>query len=132
MSTPISGLLFISATNAAFNLTKGGSHEGGIKASFANDRLELTASAFHIRQDDILTRAPNNSAVVLRGGSQVSKGIEMSLNWAATDELKVAFSGTILDAKFDQLIEAGGVNRTGNRPPNVPERLADLVVSYSP
>jgi iron complex outermembrane recepter protein len=130
--TPLSGLLFLSAANAAFNLTRGESYEAGVKASFANDRLELTASAFHIRQDDILTRDPANPAVVFQGGSQVSKGVELSLNWAATDELKVAFSGTLLDAKFERLVEAGGIDRTGNRPPNVPQRLADVVVTYAP
>ena len=30
------------------------------------------------------------------------------------------------------MLEAGGVNRAGNLPPNVPERLADLVVTYAP
>jgi len=30
------------------------------------------------------------------------------------------------------LIEAGGADRSGNRPQNVPERLADLVVTYTP
>jgi iron complex outermembrane recepter protein len=41
-------------------------------------------------------------------------------------------SGTLLNTEFDELIEAGGANRSGNRPANTPEQLADLVVTYSP
>ncbi len=36
------------------------------------------------------------------------------------------------EAEFDELIEAGGVDRSGNRPPNVPEKLVDFVATYSP
>ncbi|MDP5280197.1 TonB-dependent receptor [Sphingomonas sp. DG1-23] len=130
--TPISGLLFLSAANAAFKLTHGESYEGGIKASFAGNRVQLTASAFHIRQDDILTRDPTNPALVFQGGNQRSRGVELALDMAATDTLNVAVSGTLLDAEYGELIEAGGVNRAGNRPQNVPQQLADLVVTYAP
>lgn len=130
--TPLSGLLFISATNASFKLTTGYSYEAGIKTSLTGTGVELTASAFKIRQDDILTRDPSNPAVVLQGGNLQSKGIEVALNLPATDELNIALSGTLLDAEYGQLIESGGANRSGNRPPNVPERLADLVVTWSP
>ena len=130
--TPIGGLLFLSAANAKFNLTTGESYEAGIKTSLISDELELIGSAFHIRQDDILTRDPTNPALVLQGGSQVSKGVEVALSWIPTDEINVALSGTLLDSKFKTLIEAGGVNRAGNRPQNVPEQIADLVATYSP
>ncbi len=130
--TPVSGLLFLSAANAAFKLTTGYSYEGGIKTSLSGTGVELTASAFYIRQDDILTRDPINPAVVFQGGAQRSRGAEVSLNLPITPELNVTASGTLLDAKYLTLIEAGGVNRAGNRPQNVPEQLADLVVTYSP
>ena len=62
----------------------------------------------------------------------MSKGVEVALSWIPTDEINVALSGTLLDSKFKTLIEAGGVNRAGNRPQNVPEQIADLVATYSP
>ncbi|MBB3981392.1 iron complex outermembrane receptor protein [Sphingobium fontiphilum] len=130
--TPLSGLLFMSATNANFKLTTGYSYEAGIKTSLTGSGVELTASAFKIRQDDILTRDPVNPAVVLQGGNLQSKGVEVSLNLPATEDLDIALSGTLLDAEYGQLVEAGGANRSGNRPPNVPERLADAVVTWSP
>ena len=130
--TPVTGLLFMSAGNAAFDLTTGESYETGIKTSFADESVQLTASAFRIRQDDIVTRDPLNPAVALQGGSQESDGAELALDWTPTDELSIAVSGTLLDAQFKELIESGGADRSGNRPPNVPERLVDMVVSYSP
>ncbi|WP_033921025.1 TonB-dependent receptor [Sphingomonas sp. 37zxx] len=130
--TPVSGLLFLSATNASYKLTTGRSYEAGIKTSLTGSGVELTASVYNIEQDDILTRDPINPAVVLQGGSQRSRGAELSLNLPVTPELNVTASGTLLDAKYLQLIEAGGLNRAGNRPQNVPEQLADLVVTYSP
>lgn len=130
--TPVSGLLFLSAANAKFELTTGYSYEGGIKTSLSGTGVELTASAFYIRQDDILTRDPTNPAVVFQGGAQRSRGAEISLNLPVTPELNVTASGTLLDAEYLELIEAGGINRAGNRPQNVPEQLADLVVTWSP
>jgi iron complex outermembrane receptor protein len=130
--TPVGGLLFLSAGNATFDLTTGYSYEAGIKTSLFGSGVELTASAFHIRQDDILTRDPTNPAVVIQGGSQRSGGIEASVNLPLTAELKLALSGTLLDAEYGELIEAGGVSQAGNRPQNVPEQLADLVVTYAP
>lgn len=130
--TPVSGLLFLSAANASFDLTTGYSYEAGIKTSLAGSGVELTASLFNIRQNDILTRDPANPAVVVQGGNLRSRGAELSLNLPATDELNIAVSGTLLDAEYGELIEAGGADRSGNRPPNVPERLADLVVTYAP
>jgi len=130
--TPVSSLLFMSATNATFDLTTGYSYEAGIKTSLTGQGVELTASVFKIRQDDILTRDPANPAVVFQGGNQQSKGVEVAINVPATEEITLGLSGTLLDAEFGELIEAGGVNRAGNLPPNVPERLADFVVTYAP
>lgn len=129
---PVSGLLFLSAANAAFDLTTGYSYEAGVKTSLTGTGVELTASAFTIRQDDILTRDPTDPAIVVQGGALRSRGVEASLNLPVTVELNVALSGTLLDAEYLELIEAGGVNRAGNRPQNVPERLVDLVVTWSP
>lgn len=130
--TPVGALLFMSAANAAYDLTAGKSWEAGLKTSLSGDGIELTASAFHIRQDDILTRDPADPNLVHQGGGLRSRGAELSLDWPATEELNLAFSGTLLDVEYDGLIEAGGLDRSGNRPANTPQRLADLVVTYAP
>jgi len=130
--TPVSGLLFMSATNAAFELSDGASTELGIRSALADQRLQLTASLFHIRQDDIITRDPQNPALSIQGGSQVARGAELTLDWAVNDSLTLSFSGSVLDSEYRRLIEAGGADRSGKRPPNVPELLADLGLYYRP
>ena len=37
-----------------------------------------------------------------------------------------------LDARFDSLVDAGGVSYVGKTPPNVPERVANLFATYRP
>ena len=130
--TPVSGLLFLSSTNASFDLTTGYSYEAGFKTSLSGSGVELTASAFKIRQDDILTRDPADPAVVLQGGNLQSKGVEVALDMPITEEFAVTLSGTLLDAEYGELLESGGADRSGNSPANVPERLADLVLTWSP
>ncbi len=134
--TPVSGLLFLSATNASFDLTTGRSWEGGIKSVLGpilgQGTLTLTASLFDIRQDDILTRDPANPAVVFQGGSLQSTGGELALEWQATREWTLSASATLLDARLKNLIEAGGADRSGNRPPNVPEQQAGMTLTWAP
>jgi iron complex outermembrane receptor protein len=129
--TPVSSFLFLNAANAKFELSAGEAAEVGIKTSFWNDRIDLTAAAYHIVQDDILTRDPANPALTIQGGSQSSRGVELSLSAALTDQLRIDAGAALLESRFDTLIEAGGVDRSGNRPPNVPEQMFDLSAYYS-
>jgi len=129
---PVSGFLFISAANATFDLTTGETYEVGVKSSAIGGRLELTASAYRIQQDDILTRDPINPNVTLQGGSQSSMGVEASVTAVLTEQLRLDVGIAVLEAEFDELIEAGGANRSGNVPTNTPERLADLTLTWAP
>lgn len=131
-ATPVTGLFFMSSDRASFDVITGESYEIGLKSSLFENRLHLTASLFHIRQDDILTRDQFDPSLTIQGGSQTSKGGELSLAWTPTEEWSVSFGGTLLEAEFEGLIESGGVDRSGNRPANTPQRLADLVITYSP
>lgn len=127
---PVSTVLVMSATNSRFNLTTGRSVEGGIKTTLDNGRLELTASTFKTEQDDILTRDPNNANVTIQGGSLASTGVEVSASYTPTTALRIDGYASLLNARFQELIEAGGVDRAGNVPPNVPERTAGMWATY--
>jgi iron complex outermembrane recepter protein len=129
--TPVSSFLFLNSANARFDLSAGDAVEAGIKTSFWGDRADLTAAVYQITQDDILTRDPANPALTIQGGEQQSQGFEVSLSAAVTDRLRVDASGAVQNSEFKTLIEAGGANRSGNRPPNVPETLFDLSAYYS-
>lgn len=129
--TPVSSFLFLNSANARFDLSAGDAWEAGIKTSLWGDRADLTAAVYRITQDDILTRDPANPALTVQGGEQQSYGLEMSLSAAVTDRLRIDASGAWLNSEFKTLVEAGGVNRAGNRPPNTPERMFDISAYYS-
>lgn len=130
--TPVTGLLFMSSSRAEFDLTTGYSYEAGVKTSFIGEGVELTVSVFKIRQDDILTRDVNDPTITYQGGNQQSQGLEFAINLPATDALNIGLSASLLDAEYGELTVGGGVSHAGNLPQNVSEKLADLVVSYSP
>lgn len=125
---PVGSLFLLSAGNAVFPQSKGKQFEVGFKQS-AGD-VEWTAAAYHIGLDNVLSRDANNANLTVNNGSQSSRGVELSAAWRATKQLTLSGNVAALDARFDSLVEAGGVSRVGNTPPNVPERVANLFASY--
>lgn len=129
-AAPIATLVRLSAANSAFKLTKGKSAEVGIKSSLFDNRLDLTVSAYWIRQSNILTRDPDNDSRQFQGGVQSSRGVEVAASAKITQQLRLDANATVLDARFDELIESGGNDRKGNTPSNVPERVVNLFGVY--
>lgn len=127
---PVGSLPLLSLANSRFELTKGRAIDAGIKSSVWGDRVDLSASAYWIQQDDIITRDPRNANLSVQGGTQSSRGIELSASASVTRALRVDASVAALDARFDRLREAGGVDRAGKVPPNVPERQANIYATY--
>jgi iron complex outermembrane receptor protein len=126
----VATILLISQGNAAFELTTGTSAEAGMKTTLANGRVDATASVFTIEQDDIVTRDPNNFNISIQGGKQASTGVEFSVSTEWVRGLRLHGTAAFLDARFVTLLEAGGVDRAGNVPPNVPERTASFWAGY--
>ncbi|KHL25485.1 TonB-dependent receptor [Croceibacterium mercuriale] len=128
--TPVSSILLQSIANTSFRLTKGYSYEAGFKADALDGRLTLTGAAYRIVQDDILTRDPANPQLTVQGGTQSSQGAELTLAASATRQLTMGATVTYTDAQYDDLVEAGGAVRTGNRPVNVPSTTAAANVAW--
>ena len=126
---PVSALLLSNTQRAAFDLTKGRSVEAGVKTALWDDRLVATASIYRIDQDDILTRDPATPVLVVQGGSQRSRGVELDVTVAITDQWKLNANAALLEAEFTKLSE-NGVSRAGKRPLNVPERTFNLWTTY--
>ncbi len=127
-TVPVGTLFLLSAGNAPFPQSRGRQFEVGFKQSVAD--VEWTAAAYHIELDNVLSRDPNNANVTINNGSQSSRGVELSAAWRATKQLTLSGNVAALQARFDSLIEAGGVSRVGNTPPNVPERIVNLFANY--
>lgn len=129
--SPVSSILLMPLANTRFKLTKGFSYEAGFKLLAFDKRLTVTGAAYRIVQDDIITRDPNDPTLTAQGGRQSSQGVELSLDAAISDTLSLGGSVSYADARYDELIEAGGIDRSGNRPVNVPSTTAAANVAYT-
>lgn len=125
-AVPPATLFTLSPANSAFEMTTGKSVEAGIKSSFWQGRLNLTFAAFRIEQDDIVTRDPVDLTISVQGGRQSSEGVEVALSAQLTSRFRIDMNASTLDARFDELIEAGGADRRGNTPSRVPEQTGNL------
>lgn len=122
--SPVSSILLASIANSRFRLTHGRAVEVGFKASGWGGRATVTGAAYHIVQSDILTRDPNNPSLSVQGGQQSSRGLELSADVTPFPALRLTAGGSYTDARYDRLSELIGgttVNRSGNRPINVPD-----------
>ncbi len=123
---PVTSIITMNLRNSNFTLTKGKQVETGIKQSLGNGRGEWTAALFRIDKDDIITRDPSNPALSVQGGSQHSQGIELSAALTPWKNWRFEGNYSLLRARYDELLEAGGADRSGNRPIDVPEQVANL------
>ncbi|TKT75084.1 TonB-dependent siderophore receptor [Aquamicrobium sp. LC103] len=129
-SEPIGSILSLSDAQRDYVLPRGEQYEAGVKYSFLGGRADATLSAFHIRKKNVLARDPDDRTIVRQIGEQSSQGIEAALGFDLGHGWRVEANGTILDARFDDYIQAGG-DFSGNTPPNVPQEAANLFVSWA-
>ncbi|MBL8297839.1 MAG: TonB-dependent siderophore receptor [Rhodanobacteraceae bacterium] len=129
-SAPVGSMLLISLANSRFNLTTGRALDAGLKMSLLDDRVDFTVGGYAIQQDDIITRDPANPAISVQGGRQSSRGLEAAVSARLSEALRIDANLAVLDARFDTLVEAGGANRAGNTPPNVPQQMASVFAAY--
>jgi len=127
---PVSNILTLNLANRAFELTTARQIEVGIKQQFAQGMGEWTAAAYRIEKKNIITRDPDTPSLSVQGGEQHSQGLELTAVLRLNANWRLEGNYAFTDAKFDELIEAGGANRSGNRPANVPRHTANLWVHY--
>ncbi|MFP1678480.1 TonB-dependent receptor [Alloalcanivorax sp. C16-2] len=130
-AAPVSGLLLSRASNVEFDLSKGRAVEVGSRAALLDDRATLTVSLYRLDQDDILTRDPANPALSVQGGRLRAEGVEVDLTLRPHERWWVNLNGAYNDAEYDELLGAGGVDLSGNRLTNVPEKTANLSSAYT-
>lgn len=102
----------------------------GLKSAFLQERGVFTVSVYKIEQNDILTRDPVTPSLTVQGGSREAKGVELDFSFAVTPQWQVGANAAFIDAEFTKLFEAGGADRSGNRPPNVTNHVFNLDTSY--
>lgn len=128
---PVTNVLTLNLGNSPFKLTTARQIELGLKQQFAQGQGEWTAAAYRIEKKDIITRDPNNALLSVQGGKQSSQGLELSAVMRLSPNWRLEGNYAFVDAKYDQLIEAGGADRSGKRPTNVARNTANLWAHYT-
>ena len=128
---PVTNILTLNLANRDFKLTTARQIEVGLKQQFAQGQGEWTAAAYRIEKKDIITRDPNSALLSVQGGKQHSQGLELSAVMRLSPSWRVEGNYAFVDAQYDQLIEAGGADRSGNRPSNVARNTANLWAHYT-
>ena len=109
--------------------------EIGLKSRFERGSLFLTLFTQEIEgfQSNTFVGTGFNLA---NAGSQTTEGLEVEFTYYPTDSLKLGFSGTFLDAIYDEFTNAAGVGGTivdlsGEPVPGVHETSLSLSAEYS-
>jgi iron complex outermembrane receptor protein len=116
-------------TTAAYRLTGGRGVEAGAKQTTWNGRVQWTAAVYRLEQRNIPSADPDNPTRALQIGRQRSTGVELSALITPHPRLTMQGNVAVLNAEYVDFRE-GAIDRAGNRPPNVPEHVANLFVDY--
>ncbi|WP_260928365.1 TonB-dependent receptor [Novosphingobium sp. 9] len=126
---PLGTLTTYSTDQVAFSNATGDQVEVGAKASFLNGHGTATLAAYRIVKKHLLAQQTLTSPIE-QVGQRSAKGIEASVSLDLPRGFGIDANGSVLDARFDDFV-SGGVSYTGNTPPNVPERMANLWLRWN-
>ncbi|MHA7682839.1 TonB-dependent receptor [Cupriavidus sp. PET2-C1] len=130
---PVSALLMLTPANSHFDVSTGRQVEVGVKQGFWQGKGELTLAAYRIVKKNLVTRDVANPAASVQVGQQSSKGLEATFGLAFLSGWRVDANAALLQARYDDFTESVGgaaVSRSGNVPTDVPERLANVWVTW--
>jgi iron complex outermembrane receptor protein len=124
--------------------------EIGTKNTLADGRVRLNATYFDMKWENYQLEVvdPSNrpcggdtsppepncgqpwQKVVANVGNASSKGLEVAVDWAATQGLTIGANATWLDAKLDEDVEIGTLVPAGSRLPLSPEFKGSMYAQY--
>ncbi len=109
--------------------------ELGIKGSAMEDRLSFSAAMFQIDWQDVQIQGETPNLfypAVLNGDTATSRGVELEVKYAVTQNLQVTLGYAYTNAELTNDFTIGGetIGRDGDNLPGVPENTANLGVNY--
>lgn len=128
---PVGGILSLSSGNRGFTLATGEQVEAGVKQSIMNGRGEWTFAGYHIVKKDITSRVPGSPTQTQQIGQQSSRGVELAAGFDLARDWRLEGNAALLDAKFDKFTDSTGRSLAGKTPPGVPEKLANLWLTWA-
>ncbi|MBN7794951.1 TonB-dependent receptor [Parahaliea mediterranea] len=117
----------LSASNPDLDLAEGEQLELGIKQQFMDGRLQYTVALYDITKHDLVSADPGG--VQRQIGEQSSRGVEFELFWLPLDTLSVDLNMAFTDPEYEEFV-SGDSDYSGNTPRNVPERTANLWLTW--
>lgn len=116
-----------------FDLSTGRQVEVGSKLDFLDGRGSATAAAYQIVRKNISVPSSTLQNTTEQAGQQTSTGIELAASFKVTPQLLAAGNFAWVRAEYDEFNETvGGVvhSRKGKNPVNIPDRVANLWLTY--
>lgn len=111
--------------------------EAGVKTDLLDDRLRVNSAIFRNDYEDLQLSSfvaddqGTFSALFTNAGKAIIDGIELEVDFAATENLLISGNLGLMDARYDEYIGAGGVNIADSRElVNTPDVTAQLSFSY--
>lgn len=140
------GALTNPALQGAFQPETVRAYELGAKNRFLDDRLQLNVSIYRNEFEDLQVQnqfiivtptGTTTTSIILNAAEAHSQGIELELEAAPSDQLRLSLSATVMEAKFDDYRNApaparysGFYDLSGNDIPYAPDFKLTGVVSY--
>jgi iron complex outermembrane recepter protein len=103
-------------------------YEAGVKLSLLNDKVVLNTSVFNISRDNVATLLVLNGQETVIFDSQLTNGVEASLDAAITDQWHILANATEQNAVVTGAPQA--LTTIGNHPQGVPSTMANLWTTY--
>ncbi|MNF40132.1 Ferrichrome-iron receptor precursor [compost metagenome] len=113
--------------------TEGKQWEAGLKYQPPGTDNLFTASVFHIDQENLATKLPQENFYRAVGAVR-SQGVELEAHVQLTDSLKVLGSYTYTDIEYSKSMIStldGVTENKGNSPTQAPEQMASVWADYS-
>lgn len=120
---PQSGL---DASGSPFKPTEGKQYEIGLKYQPPGTSALLTASLYHLTQQNVVTRDPVDPLASVQTGEQVSRGLELEAVADLSERLHLNASYSYNDSE----VSKSNDGNEGKDPRDVPRHLASLWLDY--
>ena len=126
-STSFEPVVGVDADGLPFVPTTAEQYEAGIKYQPSSVPILLTASAFEIRQQNVLTPSSVPGFNVQQGEIR-SRGLEFEARGNVTENLELVGAFTVLDT---QVTRSTNLAIIGNRPQAVPDHFGSIWMNYA-
>ena len=103
-------------------------YEAGVKFSTFNEKIVLTTAVFNVSRDNVATLVAAGAAENVVFDSQLTNGVEASLDAAITDRWHLLANATEQNAVVTSAPQA--LTTIGNHPQGVPDTMANLWTTY--